>query len=245
MATKFLPKLITATLLFSTSLSLYAAPFTTEQEQRVKELVRETLTNNPEILKEMAIALQAKEEKQQQEMQQKAIIENKNALYNDPNSPRIGVKDAKLAVVYFTDYNCQFCHLFDPVLLTIQQKHPDVAIILKQLPFLGAGSKFAAEYAANVWATQPEKFAELHKALMTSGVKLDEKAVVETAKKINLDNIQPTDKDKKTVEQNLSLARALGINGTPSTIIGNTIYSGALSADQLEDAIETELAAIK
>lgn len=64
-----------------------AAPFTAEQEARIKVLIRETLVSNPEILAEAADAWQ-----QQNASQQigQALKQNSKILFEDPASPRLG-----------------------------------------------------------------------------------------------------------------------------------------------------------
>jgi protein-disulfide isomerase len=40
------------------------------------------------------------------------------------------------------------------------------------------------------------------------------------------------------LERNLDLARALGLTGTPSYVVGNRILSGAVGFEELRDAVE-------
>lgn len=47
----------------------------------------------------------------EQEKQIEALIQE--ALFNDPNSPRLGAKQAKLTLINFTDYNCPYCKQLD------------------------------------------------------------------------------------------------------------------------------------
>ena len=58
----------------------------------------------------------------EQEKQIEALIHE--ALFNDPASPRIGAKQAKLTLVNFTDYNCPYCKQLDPLLEKIVMKYP-------------------------------------------------------------------------------------------------------------------------
>ncbi len=75
------------------------------------------------------------------------------ALFNDPASPRIGAKHPKLTLVNFTDYNCPYCKQLDPMLEKIVQKYPDVAVIIKPLPFKGESSVLAARIALTTGAS--------------------------------------------------------------------------------------------
>ena len=71
-------------------------------------------------------------------------------LFNDPNSPRLGTADARLVMVYFTDYNCSFCKQFDPLLIKIVESQPQVALIIKPLPFPAQNSMTAASSALSL-----------------------------------------------------------------------------------------------
>lgn len=81
----------------------------------------------------------------EQEKQIEALIQE--ALFNDPASPRFGAKQAKLTLVNFTDYNCPYCKQLDPLLEKLVAKYPDVAVIIKPLPFKGESSVLSARTA--------------------------------------------------------------------------------------------------
>jgi len=67
-----------------------AAPFTPQQEARIREMIRETLVNNPDILEQAVDAWQKDSQAKQGEQLSKIIEQNKKALYQDANSPRMG-----------------------------------------------------------------------------------------------------------------------------------------------------------
>lgn len=87
-------------------------------------------------------------------------------LFNDPNSPRIGAKNPKLTLVVFTDYNCPYCKKFDPYLEKIVEKHPDVAVVFKFLPYRSESSLTAARDALTLWRQDPGAFMKLNHTLM-------------------------------------------------------------------------------
>lgn len=140
-----------------------AAPFTAEQEVRIKELIRETLVSNPDILAEAVNAWQQQTNGQQLGQ---AIEQNSKILFDDPASPRLGAKNAKLTLVAFTDYNCPYCKQFDPMLEKIVNNYPDVALVVKLLPFKGESSIASSRVALTAWEQHPEQFWPLHQRLM-------------------------------------------------------------------------------
>lgn len=128
-----------------------AEPFTPAQEARIKEMIRETLVSNPDILAQAVDAWQQQTAGQQISQ---AIKQNAKTLYRDPASPRLGAANAKLTLVTFTDYNCPYCKRFDPMLEKIVKQYPDVALVVKLLPFKGESSVSSARVALTT-ATAP------------------------------------------------------------------------------------------
>jgi protein-disulfide isomerase len=49
-----------------------------------------------------------------------------------------------------------------------------------------------------------------------------------------------SDEVKKTIEENMKLAEALGVNGTPSYVVGEEVVRGAVGIDALREKINAE-----
>ena len=49
-----------------------------------------------------------------------------------------------------------------------------------------------------------------------------------------------SDEVKKTIEENMKLADALGVSGTPSYVVGSEVVVGAVGLDALRDKIIAE-----
>jgi protein-disulfide isomerase len=49
-----------------------------------------------------------------------------------------------------------------------------------------------------------------------------------------------SDEVKKTIEENLKLADLIGVNGTPSYVVGGEVVVGAVGLDALKDKIAAE-----
>jgi len=238
---KALTFLLSSALMTVTPATFAESGLTDEQETRIKQLIRETLVKHPEILEETAKALQEKQQLAETLQLKKRLSENKDALYNDPTSPVIGNKDAPLKIVYFTDYNCPYCKRFDPEILKLSTSFPQVAIIIKPVPYLGEGSKVAAEKTLSIWATKPEQFLKIHQALMDKKTRIDTNAVNTILANNGLKDFNTTKQGQQATQKNYDLARKLNIRGTPATIIGEQIISGAVSADALEHIVRQTL----
>lgn len=166
-------------------------------------------------------------------------------LFRDPATPRFGAKDAKLVLVSFTDYNCPYCKQFDPLLERVVKEHPDVAVVLKLLPFRGASSISSARAAMTVWEQQPDKFMVLHQRLMSKKGPHDEESIDAAIAKVGLPPVKVTPESYTTLKTNVEIAEVLGIQGTPATIIGDQIIPGAISYQDLEELVNAQLKKVK
>ncbi|MEZ7797986.1 DsbA family protein [Citrobacter pasteurii] len=177
----------------------------------------------------------------EQEKQIEALIQE--ALFNDPNSPRIGARQAKLTLINFTDYNCPYCKQLDPMLEKIVQKYPDVAVVIKPLPFKGESSVLSARTALTTWREHPQQFLALHEKLMRkkgyhTAVSIKQAQEKAAASPVTLDG-----QSEETLSTNLQLARLVGVQGTPATIIGDELIPGAVPWETLEEVVKEKLAA--
>ncbi|QKJ86105.1 DsbA family protein [Paramixta manurensis] len=229
-------------LLFISAPLWAAAPFTPEQEARIQDLIRETLVQHPDILAQAADAYDKQAQQQQQNVVKQVVAQNKAALFSDPGSPRIGKKDARLTLVSFTDYNCPFCKQFDPQLEKLVQNHPDVAVVIKPLPYRSESSLTSARDALTLWEQNPQQFLALHQRLMAKKGYHDDASIKAAEKKVGVKIGEPSKQSLETVNLNLKLAQQLGVQGTPATLIGDTMLSGAVSYAQLEESVKHALA---
>lgn len=177
----------------------------------------------------------------EQEKQIEALIQE--ALFNDPDSPRIGAKQAKLTLINFTDYNCPYCKQLDPMLEKIVQKYPDVAVIIKPLPFKGESSVLSARTALMTWREHPQQFLALHEKLMQKRGYHTAASIKQAQEKSAATPVTLDDKSMETLSTNLQLARLVGVRGTPATIIGDELIPGAVPWETLDAVVKEKLAA--
>ncbi|APC10766.1 MULTISPECIES: DsbA family protein [Providencia] len=223
-----------------------AAPLNAEQEAQVRKLVRDTLVENPEILEEAIVALQAKQGEKQQAQMKETLKMEKEALFNDPTSPVLGNKNAKLVLVNFTDFNCPFCKRFDPQLEDIVKKYPnDVAVVIKYLPFKGQTSMDSAQLTMTLWQENPKAFEALHHKFMQKQGMLSDANIKEALKATGNDKLKASEKSREGIRTNMMLAEKLGVNGTPATLVGEEMIPGAIDAQQFEAIVKEQLAKLK
>ncbi|MDE3849263.1 DsbA family protein [Escherichia coli] len=58
----------------------------------------------------------------------------------------------------------------------------------------------------------------------------------------NFATVPPDEKSMETLSTNLQLARLVGVQGTPATIIGDEMIPGAVSWETLEAVVKEKLA---
>lgn len=162
-------------------------------------------------------------------------------LFNDPDSPRIGAKNPTLTLVVFTDYNCPYCKKFDPYLEKIVEKHPQVAVVFKFLPFRSESSLTAARDALTVWRSHPEQFMKFNETLMAKKGYHDDASIQEAQKRAGVNVATPDDTSLVTVKRSLIIAEKLGIQGTPATLIGEGLLPGWVPFEQFDEMVTDAL----
>lgn len=116
-----------------------------------------------------------------------------------------------------------------------------VKIAYKDYQFLGADSQAIGKFARAVWEAAPNKYGAWHKAMLDNqGQENTGWATQEKIMSITTNAIGATDAAKaaqlaisnggeylKAMEADKAEGTSMGINGTPGTIIGKQLISGA------------------
>lgn len=205
-------------------------------EAEVKNVVKEYLLNNPEIVKEAMDNYAAKEAELKKQAIVKKLKTYRTALERDPSTPVLGNPDGDVTVVEFFDYNCGYCKMMFPKVWEYVQNDGNIRWVLKDLPSLGETSKLAAR--AGLAAQKQGKYFEMHQAMITHEGSLSEEDIVAYAKTIGLD-MEKFEKDRKDpaldkiINANRTLAGQFEFYGIPDFIIGDFISNGAMMGDEL------------
>ena len=223
-----------------------AAEFTAPQTNEIQSIVREYLIAHPEVLQEAMSELEKRQGMAEAEKHKAAVKEYSQAIFSSPRQVNLGNPDGNVTFVEFFDYNCGYCKRAMSDMLTLIKDDPKLKVVLKEFPVLGPGSVEAAQVAVAVRMQDKtgKKYLEFHQKLMGGRGQADKAHALAAAKDVGM-NMAQIEKDltspevKATLEESFKIAEALGMNGTPSYVIGSDVVVGAVGLPALQEKINT------
>jgi protein-disulfide isomerase len=212
-------------------------------EQDIEKIVRDYLLREPEVLAEAFRRLQQRQSAAAQTKSKQAIRDHQNALFSDRTSPVEGNAQGKVIIVEFFDYRCVHCRNVASTIDQIISSNATVRVIYKNFPVLGEPSVLAARAA--VAAQQQGGWPKLHRALLAYDGDFSVESLAALGASVGLDSTKlKTDMMSPATDQalqaNLTLAAALGLDATPSFVIGDRVIRGALSAEAFQALVDEE-----
>ncbi len=217
-----------------------AADLTPAQRQEVEQIIHDYLLKNPDVLID---ALRGAEAKLNREADAKAVQTLKDRhreIFDDAATPVGGNPHGDATIVEFFDYRCPYCKQVQPALQKLLQQDPQLRIVYKELPVLGPASVTAAHAA--LAARKQGKYEAFHAAMMAARGQITEATIDRVAASAGLD-LDQLKKDlaspeiEQAIKDNLALADALDIHGTPAFIVGDHIVPGAVELDALKEMV--------
>jgi protein-disulfide isomerase len=219
---------------------LPAGALSPTDKPEIEKIVREYLLANPEVLRDAMMELQRREAEAESKERSAAVKKNEKLIFDSPRGVVVGNRQGDVTVVEFFDYNCGYCKRALEDMMVIMKADPKVKFVLKEFPVLGPGSIEAAQVAVAVRMQDKDgkKYMDFHQRLLAVRGQVDGAKAREAAKGAGADMAQlerdlKTDEIKATLVESHQLADALGINGTPSYIVGNEVVPGAVGAQKL------------
>ena len=174
------------------------------------------------------------------------------------DTPFIGSATAPVGMAYWFDYQCPFCRRVEdevmPRLIEEYVKPGKLRIYFKDYQFLGQDSYEAAIASRAVWEVAPALFGTWHSALFARqdrenggwGSRDDVFALLDTVPGLDAGKVkqlvaQKVDDYVARMDRDLQEGSRFGIQGTPGTIIGARLISGAGSFEEFQAAVEEAL----
>ena len=169
-----------------------------------------------------------------------AVASNAETIFNSTRQVVLGNPKGDVTMVEFFDYNCGFCKRAMADMMEMLKDDPKLKVVLKEFPVLGPGSVEAAKVAVAVRMQDKtgKKYIEFHQKLLGGRGQADKARALAVAKEVGMD-MSRLDKDlaseeiKASIDESLKLAETLGLNGTPSYIVGSDVVIGAVGLDAL------------
>jgi protein-disulfide isomerase len=225
--------------------SVSAQSFSEPQRAEIEKIIKDYLLKHPEVLQDAMAELEKRQALAEAEKARSAVKTHADAIFNSSRQVTLGNPQGDVTFVEFFDYNCGYCKRALDDMNALLAKDPKLKVVLKEFPVLGPGSTDAAKVAVAVRMQDKtgKKYLEFHQKMLTGRGQADRARALAVAKDVGLDMAR-LEKDLKsdeidaTLAESQKLAEALGLNGTPSYVIGNDVVVGAVGLAKLSEKIQ-------
>lgn len=192
---------------------------------------RAWLLEHPEVLPQMAERLQAREAQQRLAgIADEVARPFPGAVLGNPNGT--------VTLVEFSDYGCTFCRQSVADVSALIAANPDLKVVLREWPIF-EGSERAARMA--LAAARQGKYAAFHDAMFAAGPP-SEATIVRAAAAAGVDlaaaqAFASSPEAQFEIDRTREHASKLGFEGTPSWVVGDQVFSGAVGRERLAEAV--------
>ena len=182
-------------------------------------------------------------------------------------NPFIGAPNAPVTIAFWSDFQCPYCKSFEiggVAGITTPAAFPDiiknyvdtgkVKVVFMDFAFLGPDSTDAALYNQAIWKLYPNKYFEWRTAMyeaqdeehggfgnVASIDKLNATIVGIDAAKVAADVKANTPAYQAMIDADKAEGQKVGINATPSFVIGKQMIMGAYPYARFQEAIDAAL----
>lgn len=171
------------------------------------------------------------------------------------DDPFLGDENAPITIVEFSDYECPFCgRFYSNTLSELKERFVEtgqVKFVYRDFPLSSHPGAYPSALFAECTRDQlgNEAYFSVHDKLfenLNSGVRFNYEDMAEFADSLAVDQGElkecfDSDKFEDEIYGDLDDARAIGVSGTPTFIVGNQILKGAQPIEEFEAAIEAQL----
>lgn len=209
-----------------------AAGMNADDRKATEAIVRAYILENPEIITEAIEILQKREAAQR-------LAAAGDKLITPFAGAEFGNPKGDVTLVEFTDYNCGYCRSSVADVQKLVESDRNVRVVIREVPILSQTSREAALWA--LAAAKQGKHRAFHLAMFGGG-RPDAQSIRAAATKAGV-NLSAAEKfvasreARAEVESNIAMMQQIGFNGTPTFIIGDQIFEGAIGFEALEAAV--------
>ena len=203
----------------------------------LEEKIKDFILKNPEIIIESLQKFEVKKENEKKLEYKSKINTLSNQIYNS-ESLFEGNKLSDKVIIEFFDYNCSYCRRAHLDLKKIISEDNNIKVIYKNYPILSENSLKLAKYALIIAEIDKKKFVKFHNFILTNKGMINDEILSSIFKKLNIDKnyIQKKIDDKeinRKLQNDIELAKSLGLRGTPAFIISDEIFFGYIKKEDM------------
>lgn len=223
----------------STSSNLSAASLT---EDRVKEIVKTYIQENPKDIIDALQNWQRTEEANRVKNQQAAVFGIKDKIKAMDHLGEAGNPKGDVTIVEFFDYNCPACKMMFESIDALLKEDKNVHVLFVEYPIFGPQSDENAKIGSAIAHIAPEKYFDFHTGMMRNKGKADAAYAYDIAKGLGIDVAKLKEEAAKEsynemLQKDRDLGNSLHIQGTPAAIINDTMVNSALSLEDLKGQV--------
>lgn len=219
-----------------------SSSFSAEQIKELRDLIKSTVSENPETVINALQSYSEKQQAEQQEETQKLIVAHKDGLLNKETSPIIGNPDGTAQLVVFVDPNCPHCRELEKILHTVAPKFPELGVYFRYWAILGDDSTdvvkgIVASHLQNKFEAVSLKISQFENRLNLEGfLKLAQQAG------LNIEQLKKdmsSEKVETIISGNKTLAETLKLQATPTTILSTSSGVEIITPTEEDSLIES------
>jgi protein-disulfide isomerase len=192
-----------------------------------ERIVRDYILDHGEILNE---AVQRMERRQAAA----TVGQHRAALEAPFHSAWAGAADADVVLVEFFDYACSYCRASNADVERLLREDPRLKVVWRELPVLGPDSQAAAHISMG--AARQGRFRAFHDRMFALG-RPTEGVVAQALAEAGVQREAESEAGRAELARNIELARAIRADGTPTFVVGDQVFQGAVGYEALKAAI--------
>lgn len=153
---------------------------------------------------------------------------------------RIGPDSAPLTIVEFADFECPFCAVASAEFKEMRAKYPEaIAIRFRHLPIPGHVNAWPAALAAEC-AGEQGAFENFYYEVYEEFQNLSKRKLRNIAAKSGVQDLEEFDRCieseryRANIARDTAMARQVGVVGTPTWVIGDSVFGGIPAVPQIE-----------
>lgn len=220
-----------------------AAEMTTEEREAFRAEVRAYLLENPEVLMEAIAVLEDRQAAAEAQNDKTLVADNAAEIFEDGHSWVGGNTEGDVVMVEFIDYRCGYCRKAWSETEELIKADGNIRRIIKEFPILGPGSELSSRFAISVLQLKgPEAYKQTHDALISLRAEANEESLTRLAGELGLDAAEimarmNAPEVTAVLQENHALAEKLGISGTPTFVVGDTMVRGYVPLDGMQGVV--------